>query len=157
MKKILFILLLASIILPAFSDAIWEEIQSKDKLIYVDTSSITNQDAQYLYWVKSANQNGYRKMLMKSDCSNNLTGVQKVIVYDENDKMIKSDDLNQELSYVVPDSDAQAVYNYVCSMHKESEKKQNRAQKFNNRFNNGVNVINNTINGVNSVRGMFGI
>lgn len=145
MKKILVILLLSSVILPAFCDAVWQKIQSKDKLIYIDTSSITNQDSQYLYWVKINGQTGYRKMLMKSDCSNNLTGVQKVIAYDDNDKVIKSEDLNQELSYIVPDSDAQAAYNYVCSMYRKNQAEENKKKNAMtpNKFLNTINSINN--------------
>lgn len=145
MKKLLFILLLVSSFLPAFSDAVWQEIQSKDKTLYIDTSSISNQNAQYLYWVKSNTQNGYRKMLMKSDCANNLTGVQKIIVYDNNDKVIKSEDLNQELSYVVPDSDAQAAYNYVCDIYKKTQAEENRKKNAAspNKFFSTINSINN--------------
>lgn len=125
MLKRLLVLLLAIMILPVFADATWQEIQSKNKTLYIDTSSITNQDALYLYWVKSDTPNGYKKMLMKSDCANNLTGVQKIIVYDKNDKMIKSEDVNQELKYVVPDSDAQSVYNYVYNMYKKTQDEEN--------------------------------
>lgn len=145
MKKFLFILLFALTVLPAFSDAIWQEIQSKDKILYIDTSSITNQGSQYLYWIKINNQNGYKKMLMKSDCSNNTTGVQKIIVYNNNDKMIKSDDINQELLYIVPDSDAQAAYNYVSTMYKKAQAEEN--QKKNavtpNKLFNTIHSINN--------------
>lgn len=124
MKKILIILLLSIAILPAFS-ASWQEIQNKNKALYIDTSSITNQDALYMYWVKSDTQNGYKKMLIKSDCANNLTGVQKIIVYDNN-KVIKSEDVNQEMTYVVPDSDAQTAYNYVCNLYKSSQTEENK-------------------------------
>ena len=103
MKKFLLILLLSIIILPAYSDATWQEIQSKNKILYIDTSSISNQDTQYLYWVKSYTSKGYRKMLMKSDCTNNLTGVQKLLIYNNEDKVIKTEDINQEMTYVVPD------------------------------------------------------
>lgn len=145
MKKILIILLLTVITLPVFADASWQEIQNKDKTIYIDTSTITNQDAQYLYWVKSDTQNGYRKMLMKSDCANNLTGVQKIIIYDRNDKVIKSDNANQELTYVVPDSDAQAAYNYVCNLYKSSQAEENKKKNAMtpNKFFNAINSINN--------------
>jgi len=145
MKKFLIILLFAVFILPAFSNATWQAIQSKDKTIYIDTSSITNQDAQYLYWIKSNTQNGYRKMLMKSDCANNLTGVQKLIVYDNNDKVIKSEDVNQEMTYVVPDSDAQAAYNYVSDMYKKAQAEENRKK---NAFT--PNKLFNTINSINN-------
>ena len=154
MKKIFIILLLLITILPAFSDTIWQEIQSKDKIIYIDTSSITNQDAQFLYWIKSNTQNGYRKMLMKSDCANNLTGVQKIIVYDKNGKMIKSEDINQELSYVVPDSDAQAAYNYVYNIYKANlaeERRKNNAITPRKIFN-SINSINNAGYEVNSIK-----
>ena len=143
MKKIFIILLLLITILPAFSDTIWQEIQSKDKIIYIDTSSITNQDAH-----------GYRKMLMKSDCANNLTGVQKIIVYDKNGKMIKSEDINQELSYVVPDSDAQAAYNYVYNIYKANlaeERRKNNAITPRKIFN-SINSINNAGYEVNSIK-----
>ena len=40
MKKCFIILLFAVFILPAFSNATWQAIQSKDKTIYIDTSSI---------------------------------------------------------------------------------------------------------------------
>ena len=52
MLKRLLVLLLAVMILPVFADATWQEIQNKNKALYIDTSSITNQDALYLYWVK---------------------------------------------------------------------------------------------------------
>ena len=154
MKKFLFILLFAIIILPAFSDATWQEIQSKDKTIYIDTSSITNQGTEYLYWVKSNTQNGYRKMLMKSDCANNLTGVQKIIVYDNNEKVIKSEDLKQEPSYVVPDSDAQAAYNYVCDMYKKAQAEESRKKNAltPNKFFNTINSINNAGYEVQSIK-----
>lgn len=144
MKKILIILLLSIAILPAFS-ASWQEIQNKDKTIYIDTSTITSQDAQYLYWVKSTTQNCYRKMLMKSDCANNLTGVQKIIVYDKKDKVIKSEDINQELTYIVPDSDAQAAYNYICEMYKKAQAEENKKKKAitPNKIFNTINSINN--------------
>ncbi|MBQ9688934.1 hypothetical protein IJV79_04800, partial [bacterium] len=90
------------------------------------TSSITNQDAQYLYWVKIDNQTGYKKILMKSDCENNLTGVQKIITYDNDNKMVKSDDINQSLSYIVPDSDAQAAYNYIYNMYQNAKTEENK-------------------------------
>lgn len=154
MKKILFILLLSVSILPAFSEAIWQEIQSKDKTLYIDTSSITNQDAQYLYWIKSSTQNGYRKMLMKSDFAHNLTGVQKIIVYDKNDKVIKSEDINQELTYVVPDSDAQTAYNYVCNLYKSSQAEENKKKNAitPNKLFNTINTINNAGYEVQSIK-----
>lgn len=145
MKKFLFILLFAVVILPAFSDATWQEIKSKDKTIYIDTSSITNQGTEYLYWVKSNTQNGYRKMLMKSNCANNLTGVQKIIIYDKNDKVVSSEDVNQEMTYVVPDSDAQAAYNYVSNMYKKAQAEENRKK---NAFT--PNKLFNTINSINN-------
>lgn len=154
MKKFLLILLFALITLPAFSDATWQEIQSKDKTLYIDTSSITNKNAQYLYWIKSNTQDGYRKMLMKSDCANNLTGVQKLIVYDNNDKVIKSEDLNQEMTYVVPDSDAQAAYNYICELYQKSIAEENKKKKAitPNKLFNTINSINNAGYEVNSIK-----
>ena len=154
MLKRLLVLLLAVMILPVFADATWQEIQNKNKALYIDTSSITNQDALYLYWVKSDTQNGYKKMLMKSDCANNLTGVQKIIVYDKNDKVIKSEDVNQELKYVVPDSDAQAVYYYVYNMYKKTQDVENGKKNAitPNKFFNTINSINNAGYEVRSIK-----
>lgn len=154
MLKRLLVLLLAVMILPVFADATWQEIQNKNKALYIDTSSITNQDALYLYWVKSDTQNGYKKILMKSDCANNLTGVQKIIVYDKNDKVIKSEDVNQELKYVVPDSDAQAVYNYVYNMYKKTQDEENGKKNAitPNKFFNAINSINNAGYEVRSIK-----
>lgn len=154
MLKRLLVLLLAVMILPVFADATWQEIQNKNKALYIDTSSITNRDALYLYWVKSDTQNGYKKILMKSDCANNLTGVQKIIVYDKNNKVIKSEDVNQELKYVVPDSDAQAVYNYVYNMYKKTQDEENRKKNAitPNKFFNTINSINNAGYEVQSIK-----
>lgn len=154
LKKRLLVLLFAVMILPVFADATWQEIQSKNKELYIDTSSITNQGALYLYWVKSDTQNGYKKMLMKSDCANNLTGVQKIIVYDKNGKKIKSEDVNQELNYVVPDSDAQTVYNYVYDMYKKTQDEENRKKNAitPNKFFNAINSINNAGYEVRSIK-----
>lgn len=58
---------------------------------------------------------------MVSDCSNNLTGVQKYLTYNNADKLISSKDVNKELSIIVPDSDASVAYNYVCSAHKAQQ------------------------------------
>ena len=145
MKKILIILLFSAIILPAFSETGWHEIQNKDKTIYIDTSTISSQGSQYLKRKKSNTQNGYRKMLMKSDCANNLTGVQKIIVYDNNDKVIKSEDLNQELTYIVPDSDAYTAYNYICDIYKKTQAEENKKKNAltPNKFFNTINSINN--------------
>ncbi|MBQ6516904.1 hypothetical protein IJI31_06975 [bacterium] len=154
MKKFLLVVLFSIIMLPAFSDAVWQEIQSKDRSLYIDTSSITNQDSQYLYWIKTNTVNGYKKMLMKSDCSNNTTGVQKIIVYDNNDKVIKSENVKQELSYVVPDSDAQAAYNYVCNIYKTKQsvdiKKQNAVTP--NKIFRMINSVNNAGYEVQSIK-----
>ena len=154
MKKSLFIFLLAMIILPVFADATWQEIQSKDKTLYIDTSSIMNQDAQYLYWIKVNKPNGYQKMLMKSDCSKNITGVQKIIMYDNNDKMIKSENLNQEMTYVVPDSDAQTAYNYICDLYKSSQAEENKKKNAitPNKLFNTINTINNAGYEVQSIK-----
>ena len=43
MLKRLLVLLLAVMILPVFADATWQEIQNKNKALYIDTSSITTQ------------------------------------------------------------------------------------------------------------------
>ena len=154
MLKRLFVLLLVVMILTVFADATCQEIHNKNKALYIDTSSITNQDALYLYWVKSNTQNGYKKMLMKSDCANNLTGVQKIIVYDKNDKVIKSEDVNQELKYVVPDSDAQAVYNYVYNLYKKTQDEENGKKNAitPNKFFNTINSINNAGYEVRSIK-----
>lgn len=145
MKKILVILTLIISILPVFSDAVWEEIPSKNKTIYIDTSSIIQQGSEYLYWIKVNNQNGYSQILMKSDCSKNLTGAQKLVTYDNKGNMIKSKDINQELSYVVSDSNAQAAYNYVANMYKEQQAKEYRRQNAitPTKILNSVNSINN--------------
>ena len=91
---------------------------------------------------------------MKSDCANNLTGVQKIIIYDKNDKVIKSEDVNQELKYVVPDSDAQAVYNYVYNMYKKTQDEENGKKNAitPNKFFNTINSINNAGYEVRSIK-----
>lgn len=154
MKKFLLILLLLIIVLPAYSDATWQEIQSKNKILYIDTSSISNQDTQYLYWVKNNTPKGYKKMLMKSDCSNNLTGVQKLLIYNNENKVIKTEDINQDMTYVVPDSDAQTVYNYICNIHKQTQSEANKKKNSvtPNKLFNTINSINNASYEVRSIK-----
>ena len=82
---------------------------------------------------------------MKSDCTNNLSAVQKLIMYDNNGKVIQSEDVNQEMTYVVPDSDAQAAYNYVSNMYKKAQAEENRKK---NAFT--PNKLFNTINSINN-------
>ena len=153
MKKLLFILLLTVTVLPALADATWEEFKNKDKSFYVDTSSFINNESKYIYWIKTENNNGYKKMLIASDCALNLTGVQKILTYDENDKLIKTDNVKQELTIVVPDSDSYAAYNYVCNIHKKNEKKQ-KIKSFLNPGNimNTASDVNNIGNDINSIR-----
>lgn len=154
MKKFLCILLLSIIALPAFCDATWQSIQGNNKTIYIDTSSITNQEAQYLYWVKINNENGYKKILMKSDCQNNLTGIQKIITYDNDNKMVKTDDVNQSLTYIVPDSDAQAAYNYIYNMYQNTKIEENKKKNAvtTNKVFNTINSINNAVYDVRQIK-----
>ena len=102
MKKFLLILLLLIIVLPAYSDATWQEIQSKNKILYIDTSSISNQD----------------------------------------------------MTYVVPDSDAQTVYNYICNIHKQTQSEANKKKNSvtPNKLFNTINSINNASYEVRSIK-----
>ena len=122
MRKVLLIFL-CGIILPtvAIANAQWHELTNNGKTFYIDTASMLQSGSQYTYWIKSSNSKGYTKLLMVSDCSNNLTGVQKSLTYNNADKLINSKDVNKELSIIVPDSSASVAYNYVCSVHKAQE------------------------------------
>ena len=122
MRKIL-LTILCGIILPtaAIANAQWHELTNNGKAFYIDTASMLQNGSQYTYWIKSSNSKGYTKLLMVSDCSTNLTGVQKSLTYNNGNKLINSKNVSQELSIIVPDSNASIAYNYVCSAHKAQE------------------------------------
>lgn len=119
MKKFLLIIL-CGIIFPtvATASAQWHELTNNGKTFYVDMASILQDGSQYTYWIKNFNSKGYTKLLMVSDCSNNLTGVQKSLTYNNADKLVDSKNVNQKLSIIVPDSNASVAYNYICNAHK---------------------------------------
>lgn len=68
--------------------------------------------------------------------------------------MIKAEDINQEMTYVVPDSDAQTAYNYVCDLYKSSQAEENRKKNAitPNKLFNTINTINNAGYEVQSIK-----
>ena len=97
---------------------------------------------------------GRIKVRFKSDCSNNLTGVQKIITYDNDNKMVKTDDVNQSLTYIVPDSDAQAAYNYINNMYQNTKIEENKKKNAvtTNKVFNTINSINNAAYDVRQIK-----
>lgn len=122
MKKIIIAMIFGMLLSTvAIASSQWHELNNNGKVFYIDTASILKDDSQYTYWIKSKNSKGYTKLLMVSDCSNNSSGVQKSLTYNNADKLIGSKELNNELSIIVPDSNASVAYNYVCSIHRTQE------------------------------------
>lgn len=123
MKKIIIAMIFGMLLSTvAVASSQWHELNNNGKVFYIDTASILKSGSQYTYWVKNRNSKGYTKLLMVSDCSNNTSGVQKSLSYNNSDKLITSKNENQELSIIVPDSNASVAYNYVCEIHKTQEK-----------------------------------
>ena len=124
MRKSILLTVLLIITLPVCANAQWQELHNNEKSFYLETTSIIQNGSQYMYWVKSNNSDGYSKMLMVSDCSNNTSGVKQILKYNNSDKLLSKTDVNQNLEIIVPDSNASVAYNYICEAHFANLKKQ---------------------------------
>lgn len=140
MKKILPVILALTIVIPVFAKTNWQALQNKDKTFYIDTASIVQNGTIYHYWIKNENDNGSKKLYVISNCENNTTGVQKIISYDASGKKLKDSEPNQELTYIVPDSDSYVAYNYVCDLYKQNLQKEEKKKTINNVINTGINT-----------------
>lgn len=141
MKKLLFIFLAILIALPVFANANWQELHNKGKVFFIDTNSIMVDNSFCQYWIKNYQENTTRKMNLISNCTDNTTAVQKVLIYDENDKIKSSKDLKNALTTVVPDSDSSVAHSYACNICQETLKKEQRAKLINRGIYSGVNVL----------------